>query len=179
MKLHLAVGKDNYREHLKYVQIKGGFIYATNCHILARIPVNEVFSEIFTSEDELYIKGEDWKKQGFYKCTDFKRNGNLLEAYNNKWQLQGIIKMKTRPEMDEIGRFPDCESVIYSSQMPTEAVDKISFNPSLLMDLAEALGENLGQLIYNFYGALKTIQVKPHNSNKLGILMPIDYNMFK
>jgi hypothetical protein len=179
MKLHLAVGKDNYREHLKYVQIKGGFIYATNCHILARIPVNEVFSEIFTSEDELYIKGEDWKKQGFYKCTDFKRNGNLLEAYNNKWQLQGIIKMKTRPEMDEIGRFPDCESVIYSSQTQTEPVDKISFNPSLLMDLAEALGENLGQLIYSFYGALKTIHVKPYNSNKLGILMPIDYNVFK
>lgn len=179
MKLHLAVGKDNYREHLKYVQIKGGFIYATNCHILARIPVNEVFSEIFTSEDELYIKGEDWKKQGFYKCTDFKRNGNLLEAYDNKWQLKGIIKMKTRPEMDNIGRFPDCESVIFSAEQPTEAVEKISFNPSLLMDLAEALGENLGQLIYSFYGRLKTIQVKPYNSNKLGILMPIDFEVFK
>ena len=179
MKLHLAVGKDNYREHLKYVQIKGGFIYATNCHILARIPVNELFSEIFTTEDELYIKGEDWKKQGFYKCTDFKRNGNLLEAYNGKWELQGIIKMKTRPEMDNIGRFPDCESVILSTDVKTEPVDKISFNPSLLMDLAEALGENLGQLIYSFYGRLKTIQVKPHNSNKLGILMPIDFEVFK
>ena len=47
------------------------------------------------------------------------------------------------------------------------------------MDLAEALGENLGQLIYSFYGRLKTIQVKPHNSNKLGILMPIDFEVFK
>jgi hypothetical protein len=81
--------------------------------------------------------------------------------------------------MDNIGRFPDCESVILSSEVKTEPVDKISFNPSLLMDLAEALGENLGQLIYSFYGRLKTIQVKPHNSNKLGILMPIDFEVFK
>ena len=179
MKLHLSVSKDNLRPALKHIQIKGGFIYATNCHILARIPVNEVFEDIFNNEDELYILGDDWKKQGFYKCTDFKRDGNYLQAYDNKWNLQGVIKMKTRPEMDNIGRFPDCENVIMSTDQPLEAIEKISFNPSLLMDLAEALGENLGQLIYSFYGRLKTIQVKPFNSNKLGILMPIDFDVFK
>jgi hypothetical protein len=174
MKLHLAVGKDNYREHLKYAQIKGGFIYATNCHILARIPVNEVFNDIFTNEDEFYILGEDWKKQGFYKCKEFKRVGNLLEAYDNKNNLHGIIKMKSKEDFEHVGRFPDCESVIYSTEKPLEAVDKIGFNPSLLMDLVEALGEDLGRFIFNFFGPLKTIQVKHKDSQKLGILMPID-----
>jgi len=176
MKLHLAVSKDNYRPHLKYVQIKGGYIYATNCHILARIPVNEIFGDLFSQDDELYFLGEDWKKQGFYKCTDFKKNGNLLEAYDKKWNLQGIIKFKTKDEMDNIGRFPDCQSVIISSEQPLEAVPQISFNPSLLMDLADALGENLGSLIFNFYGKLKTIQVRPKDSKKLGILMPIAFD---
>ena len=176
MKLHLAVSKDNYRQHLKYIQIKGGYIYATNCHILARIPINEVFGDTFTSEDEFYILGEDWKKQGFYKCQDFKKNGNLLEAYDKKWNLQGIIKMKDKTEFQNIGNFPNCESVIYSADQPTEAVDKIGFNPSLLMDLVEALGEDMGRFIFNFFGPLKTIQIKHKDSQKLGILMPIDLN---
>lgn len=178
MKLHLAVSKDNFRQHLKYVQIKGGFVYATNCHILARIPVSDIFGDLFSPEDEFYFLGDDWKKQGFSKCTDFKRNGNLLEAYDKKWNLQGIIKMKDKVEMDYIGKFPDCEQVIYSSDKPLEAVSQISFNPSLLMDLAEALGEDLGSLVLNFYGKIKTIQVKPKNSNKLGILMPIDFDNY-
>lgn len=177
MKLHLAVAKDNLRPHLQYIQIKGGFVYATNCHILARIPVNEIFGEQFTNEDEFYILGEDWKKQKFYKLTDFKKNGNLLEGYDHKWNLEGIVKMKTREEMDNVGRFPDCESVIYSCEQPLVALTQIGFNPSLLMDLAEALGEDMGRLVLNFYGTIKTIQVKPKNSKKLGILMPIDISI--
>ena len=178
MKLHLATSKDkNFRQHLQYIQIKGGNVYATNCHILAKIPVEEIFKDEFNNEDEFYIHSEDWKKQGFYKLKDFKKNGNLLEGYNNKWQLQGIIKMKTKEEFSNIGTFPNCESVVYSTEQPLEAVSQISFNPSLLMDLAEALGENLGRLVYNFYGSLKTIQIKPKDSKKIGILMPIDINL--
>lgn len=178
MKLHLATSKDKqFRQHLQYIQIKGGFVYATNCHILARIPVNDIFGEQFNKDDEFYILGDDWKKQGFYKLTDFKKNGNLLEGYNNKWQLQGIIKMLNKDEFDNIGRFPDCENVIYSTEKPLEAVSQISFNPSLFMDLSEALGEPLDKLQLNFYGKLKTIQIKPKNSQKLGILTPIDHDM--
>ena len=54
MKLHLATSKDkNFRKHLQYIQIKGGNAYATNCHILAKIPVNEIFKDEFNNEDEL------------------------------------------------------------------------------------------------------------------------------
>lgn len=176
MKLHLSVGKDSFRPTLKHVQIKNGFIYATNAHILVKIPVKDIFGDLFNNEDEFYFLGEDWKKQGFSKCTDFKRNGNLLEAYDNKWNLHGIIKMKDKEDFLQVGTFPDCENVILSSDHPLEAVEKISFNPSLLMDLAEALGENLGSLVFNFYGKLKTIKVIPKDSNKLGILMPIAFD---
>lgn len=178
MKLHLATSKDKqFRKHLQYIQIKGGFIYATNCHILAKIPVQDIFGNEFSKEDEFYIHSEDWKKQGFYKLTDFKKNGNLLEGYDKKWNLQGIIKMKTKAEFDLIGTFPNCDSVIYSQDQPLEAVSQIGFNPSLLMDLAEAIGEDMGRLVFNFYGSLKTIQVKPKNSQKIGVLMPIDISI--
>lgn len=175
MKLHLATSKkDNFRKHLEFIQIKNGNIYATNCHILARIPVQDLFKNEFSKEDEYYIHSEDWKKQGFYKLTDFKKNGNLLEGYDNKWNLVGIIKMKNKEEFDNIGRFPDCESVIYKDDRQTEQVEKISFNPSLFLDLAEALGEPLNQLTLSFYGIYKAIKVSPKNSQKVGILMPID-----
>ena len=68
MKLHLSVSKDNLRPALKHIQIKGGFIYATNCHILTRIPVNEVFTDLFNNEDEL---------------KQFISNNNLPLVYNH------------------------------------------------------------------------------------------------
>jgi hypothetical protein len=174
MKLHLAVSKDNLRPALKHIQIKGGFIYATNCHILARIPVNEAFSELFTKEEEFYILGDDWKKQGFSKCTDFKRNGNLLEAYDNKWNLQGIIKMKDKNEIG--GNFPDCETVIPQETTLTESLDKISFNPSLLNDLCEVFGQSTNHFIYTFFGKTKAIKVAHKDMEGFGILMPIAMN---
>jgi hypothetical protein len=173
MKLHLAVSKDNLRPALKHIQIKGGFIYATNCHILAKIPVNELFKDVFTDQDELYILGDDWKKQGFSKCSDFKRNGNLLEAYDNKWNLQGIIKMRDKTEIICLGRFPDCETVIPQETALSQSLDKISFNPSLLSDLCKLFSQNTNNFIYTFFGQTKTIKVNHKNMQGIGIIMPI------
>jgi len=180
-KIHLATSKDNIRPHLGYIQIKGGFAYATNCHILAKVPLCELFgkeSELNKDDYHFYIEAKEWQKNKFYNGSTFTLDGgNYLEALDIKGNRLGTIKIVTQPQFDNIGRFPDCESVIYSSEQPTEAVDIISFNPSLLSTLCEALGGNSTKFIFTFFGRLKTIQVRNKHDLSFGILMPIDINM--
>lgn len=178
-KLHLATEQKNkFRPHLGYIQIKRGFAYATNCHILAKVPLCELFgkdSELNKDDYHFYIDGKEWQKNKFYNGSSFLLNaGNYLEATDIKGNRLGTIKVLTEPEFQHVGRFPDCESVIYSSEQPTEALDTISFNPSLLFTLCEALGGSENKYIYTFFGRLKTIQVRNAENLSFGILMPVD-----
>lgn len=177
-KIHLATSKDKIRPHLEYIQIKGGFAYATDCHIMVKMPLSELFgkeSELNKNDYHFYIEAKEWQKNKFYNGVCFLLDGgNYLEATDQKGNKLGVIKIVTQPQFDHIGRFPDCDSVIYSSEQPTEAVDFISFNPSLLSTLCEALGGSETKFIYTFFGRLKTIQVKNKENSSFGILMPVD-----
>lgn len=181
-KIHLATSKDkHFRKHLQYIQIKGGFAYATDCHVMVKMPLSELFgkeSELNQPDYHFYIDAKEWQKNKFYNGVRFLLDaGNYLEATDHKDNKLGVIKIVTQPEFDHIGRFPDCDSVIYSSEQPTEAIDTISFNPSLLSTLCEALGGSENKFIYTFFGRLKTIQVRNAENLCFGILMPIDINM--
>lgn len=178
-KIHLATSKDKqFRKHLQYIQIKGGYAYATDCHIMVKMPLSELFgkeSELNQPDYHFYIDAKEWQKNKFYNGVRFLLDGgNYLEATDHKGNKLGVIKIVTEPEFDHIGRYPDCDSVIYSSEQPTEAVDTISFNPSLLSTLCEALGGSENKFIYTFFGRLKTIQVRNKENLCFGILMPVD-----
>lgn len=181
-KIHLATSKEkHFRKHLQYIQIKGGFAYATDCHIMVKMPLSELFgkeSELNKDDYHFYIEAKEWQKNKFYNGVKFLLDGgNYLEATDQKGNKLGVIKIVTPPQFEHIGRFPDCESVIYSSEQLTEALDIISFNPFLLSTLCEALGGSESKFIYTFFGRLKTIQVRNKETLTLGILMPIDINM--
>lgn len=180
-KIHLATEQKNkFRPHLGYIQIKGGFAYATNCHILVKMPLSELFgkeSELNQPDYHFYIDGKEWQKNKFYTGVRFILDGgNYLEATDHKGNKLGTIKIIKEDEFKNIGNYPNCDSVIYSSEQPTEAVDFISFNPNLLTTLCEAMGGSENKFIYTFFGRLKTIQVKNTENLCFGILMPVDIN---
>ena len=58
-KLHLATGNDSLRPAMQHIQVKAGFCYATDAHILVKVPINEVFGGIVTDQDEIYISAKD------------------------------------------------------------------------------------------------------------------------
>ena len=68
-KLHLVAGKDKLKPELKYIQIKGGFVYATNGIIFVKFPLEELFGKNppFSNKDEVYILAGDWKIQNLSK----------------------------------------------------------------------------------------------------------------
>lgn len=174
-KLHLAAAaKNNFRPQFEYIQVKNGYCYATDAHKLAKLPISEMFGSLPTdAPSEFYFKAEAWKKGNFYKALYYNIKDNYLEAFDKKGKL-GIIEILTLNEFtQQVGRFPDCEQVLPTDEKPTEALDKISFNPSLLHDLCEVFNQPLGDFIYTFYGKNKAIKVTHHNMEGFGILMPI------
>lgn len=185
-KVHLATSKDNFRPALNYFQVKNGFIYASDCHILVKLPVDEVFKNFdmifdsFSYSDEFYILGEDWKKQKMYAAQNFCEYQNILTAYGKKGETLGMLKILTASEFKEkVGVFPDCEAIIPTEDKPTESIVSISFNPTLLDKLTEAMQDNCRLFNFTFFGQRKAIVVK-HNkpeeyTNGLGLIMPVAF----
>jgi len=171
----IASGKNSLRPSLDYIQVKNGFVYATDCHKLVKIPINEAFGSLpVDAPTEFYFKADAWKKGNFYKALYYNIKDNYLEAFDKKGKL-GIIDILTHEQFrDQVsGNFPDCESVLPSDEKPAEAVDLISFNPSYLQDLCEVFNQPTNNFIYTFFGKTKAIKVTHKDMEGFGILMPI------
>lgn len=171
----IASGKNSLRPSLDYIQVKNGFVYATDCHKLVKIPIKEAFGSLpVDAPTEFYFKAEAWKKGNFYKALYYNIKDNYLEAFDKKGKL-GIIDILTHEQFrDQVsGNFPDCESVLPADEKPAEAVDLISFNPSYLQDLCEVFNQSTNNFIYTFFGKTKAIKVTHKDMEGFGILMPI------
>ena len=177
-KLHLAVSKDNLRPALMHIQVKEGYVYATNCHILVKFPIDEVFgsTEDITKDSHFYIDGKQWGKFKFYNAAFFTFKDGILSAWDNKGNDLGMIKTKNENELN--GRFPDCNQVIYSKEQQLESIDSISFDHELYYNLVEVFNFSKSLFKMCFYGQTKQIQVRPNDetlSNAIALIMPIKF----
>ena len=177
-KLHLATSNDNLRPAMQFIQVKNGFCYATDAHILVKVPINEVFGSIVTNEDEIYISAKEWKDQKMFKAVYIFRNGNILTAFDKKMIKLGMLEfMEKETFEDKVGRFPDCERILPEENKPIVDLGKISFNPSLYARICEALEDSCQLFNLTFFGPNKAILVK-HNVQEeytkgFGIMMPL------
>jgi hypothetical protein len=173
-KLHLVTTKDNFRPAFEYIQVKNGFVYATDAHKLIKIPINEAFGSLpVDAPTEFYFKAEAWKKGNFYKALYYNIKDNYLEAFDKKGKL-GIIDILTLEAFSNMGlKFPNCEQVLPTEQSTVEAVDLISFNPLYLQDLCEVFNQSTNNFIYTFFGKTKAIKVTHKDMEGFGIIMPI------
>ena len=172
-KLHLTTGKDQFRLAQQHIQVKDGFVLATNSFVLVKFPLVEVFGENsrITDTDEFYILGADWKKQGFDKGCSFSKIDNQLEAYDKKHNLIGIIKLISADELSDKGggRYPNIDQVIPTSDL--FEISNIGINPNLLKDLCDCLGCETYK--FEFRGTNKIIMIKGNNTEALAGIMPV------
>jgi hypothetical protein len=174
-KLNLVTSTDSLRPALQYIQVINGHVFATNCHILVKIPVNEVFgSDVILPNEELYFSGEQLKRQNIAKAIRIVRENNTFRAFDKKGVLIGIIEaIDAEKFRSSVGRFPDCEVVIPTNEL--DNINRISFNHKLYNDIVECF--NLESPIFHmeFRGERKAIIVKnsPGHTEGFGLLMPL------
>jgi len=175
-KLHLAVSKDDLRPALMHIQVKEGYVYATNCHILVKFPINEVFGENspIKENDHFYINGKEWGKFKFHSANLFVYSNGILMGLDKKGNNLGMIK--TIPENDLNGKFPDCNAVLPSETKEGVELNQISFNHELYYNLIEVFNLDTPLFNMNFYGKTSIIMVKPNIegiTNAIAVIMPI------
>lgn len=178
-KLHLATSNDCLRPVMQYIQVKNGFCYATDCHILVKVPINEVFgNNVFDNLDWFYINGKEWKNQKMYKATRFEKKDNILIAYDNKGNKIGMLDfIRANDFQQKIGMYPDCEMILPTEDKPKEDLSLISFNPTLYARIGEALEETCQLFNLTFFGQRKAILIK-HNKPEeftkgIAVMMPL------
>jgi hypothetical protein len=178
-KLHLSIGKDSIRPALMHIQVKDGFVYATNCHILVKFPIDEVFgsTEDITNDSHFYIDGKLWGKFKFYNAAFFTHKDGILSAWDKKGNDLGMIKTKNETELG--ARFPNCDQVIFSKEQQNESIDSISFDHELYFNLIEVFNFPVSFFKMCFYGQTKQIQVRPNDetmTNAIALIMPVKFN---
>ena len=167
---------DSLRPVLAYVQVKNGFFYATNCHVLVKIPVSEVLgnNELISNDEEIYFNAKQWDAQKFYKAMYITRDGMIFKAIDKKGNLIGMIEaMNIEQFNDKIGKFYDCEAILPNDSKPIESVKGFSMNPEYYFNVCECLElENNAGIYMQFYGTTKAAILKSTTSGGIGLIMP-------
>jgi len=186
-KIHTLCGNDSIRPVMQYFEISNGFVYGTDAHILGKIPQNEVFgTEFFPTDKKFYIEGKQWKNQKMYQAMYFKEISDfsisgILMAFDKKMNVLGLCQFYTEQDFQhKVGKFPNCEQIIYKEDAVKQEINAIGFNPELYNRLTEALEDKVRTFKLSFFGQNKAILVQhtaPDNFTKgIGIMMPIMIN---
>lgn len=180
-KIWEACADDQFRPTLNYIHFKGMYAYASDAHILVKIPIRELLGleegvEDFIIEalDGRCIFGKTWKN---------------LAAQKGKMEFCLPMEMDDAPFIrvhEDDGQeiiFPFAQKGMYTPvnyegvlkrNTASEAVTMIGLSGKLLHKLCQALGDN--DVKMDFCGANEAVLVFPNGydveTNAYGLIMP-------
>jgi hypothetical protein len=172
VKLHLACAKDDLREALQYVLVLKDFMVATDAHIAAVVPTEQVFEdEVFRSfipEEGLLIHREDWQKLVAFDAAVWKTEGEVIRLMSKKKRDMLIEVVKNGEDF----HFPNWRAII-PNEYDSNPIESIGANASNLLRCQQALG--LESLKMTFFAPERPILIKDarSDSGRYGIVMPV------
>jgi hypothetical protein len=170
MKIHTdcqiekVVSKDKTRLPLSKPYLRNGAIWASDGKAMVRLPVETEAGDV-----DGYLSPEALKAARKTKDGTIHANGSL--ALSNG-------QVFPRPQVDELGKFPDCEP-IWNNGIAQPNTLSVAFDVGLLKNIADAFGTEAVRL--ELTDALTVIRVFPvanvgctiPNEEARGLLMPI------
>jgi hypothetical protein len=182
--LNLVCSKNEpFRPQMEYIRLLEGNFYATDAIILIKIPFYEVIPRPLFDEltekygAEMYFSAESWKASKIEKGCIFKLlpDTDLIEIFDNKKSL-GFLQVVPSDKFANIGRFPNCDQVLHTSEAQTESLKAVSVNPDKLGALYSAMGKK--DIKLTFYGSGKAIKANFRESEAQAVIMPITLKDF-
>lgn len=168
-----ACAGDPFRPVMEYILLKGGYAYASDSHVLVRVPLEEC-----TTFDETQLELLD-------DCLIHKSMLKYIVGFDivlvEKTE-DGAVCLKVREGENtitvELGKnggalkYPNAEEILKGSKDRTP-IQKIGFNPKFIASLTAALGTDL--LKFEFASEKSAVFVRPVSalSNAVGVIMPI------
>lgn len=166
------IDPNSYRPKMEFIHFFDDNAYATNSHILACVPIRELFPSI--NEEEVAILNN--------KAVHYKAYKNILK-YDIVSICQEGISCGT-PANNVLFRFGFVDGGVFVAmkdilttriQSPLVHVNLIALNAKLLSKLAKAIGASESQVTMSFSGMDQAILIKPKDEclHSCGIIMPL------
>lgn len=176
-KLHLICSKDILRPAMNHVRITRQDLRATNGHVAAIIPIEDI---ALTNRNELpeepvYLHFENWKLLTAASLDNviwYPEKQQFIAVYKGN-KPNAFVPVVTDPG----GKFPDVPAVLPKWE-DAEPVKCIGFNPKLLADLAEAISDPTGKIknvALRMFAVNQAMLVKTPNADigGTGLIMPV------
>ena len=169
LKMHLACGTDDLRPIMTYVCFDGGYMVATDAHLLVKAKVNQ-FSH-FTQEEIELLNGK------FLSSDSFKK---VLKCKEVVIEEEGIRDMKTKAlysfqEVD--GKYPNYEAVIPQGQNEIDEIGLVPKTAKRMFDILCGTDFYLCHLKFSAKNrAIKIAHPTLLESDFVAILMPAQIN---
>lgn len=172
-KLWKACASDEFRPVMEYILLKGGYAYASDSHVLVRVPLEECT----TIEEEQLALLDD--------CLIHKSMLKYIVGFDTvlvEKTDEGIVYLDARigentvrvqlAKNGETLKFPDAEKILQTKHDRTP-IQRIAFNPKFIASLTDALGTDA--LKFEFSDEKSAVFVRPtdRTSNAVGVIMPM------
>jgi DNA polymerase III sliding clamp (beta) subunit (PCNA family) len=167
--LELICSKDDLRPALQCINIKNGFAYATDAHILIKTNLNEtsnLLSHVIEQLEGKMIHMDLWKK-----INDSIQVLKIEDDCVFTLEKTGRCSYQIQNE----GSFPDCDALLDKiSKLERQDIGAIGINASMLMKISKLIGSESIRL--DFSGSNNAICIRDAFGMVTGfeiILMPI------
>ena len=168
-----ACANDPVRPVMEYILFKDGYAYASDAHVLVRVPLEECT----TFEDEQRALLDD--------CLIHRSMLKYIVGFDIvlvKKADDGAVYLEARTGENTVNvqlgkngdvlKYPNTEDILKGSKDRTP-IQKIGFNPKCIASLTAALGTD--RLKFEFASEKSAVFVRPVSaiSNAVGVIMPI------
>lgn len=172
-KLWKACATDALRPAMEHILFKNGYAYASDAHVLVRVPLEECTT--FEEEERALLDDCLIHKSMLKYIVGF----DIVRVEKDE---DGSVCLKARAgentvtvklgKNGDVLKYPDAEALLQSKKERTP-VQKMGFDQKLLASLTDALGTN--RLKFEFSDEKSAVFVRPVSeiSNAIGIIMPI------
>ena len=180
IKLWLAASTDKFREVLQYIYFQDGYAYASNSHILVKIPAIMLFD--LEGDASIDIEEETKKLQGFlvhssvwkllttFPEVQIKREGDFEpEVTIEAKKAQHIISVSLVNSSSY--KVPNYEETIVAKEA-REPIQRIGVNVDFLADLTAAMGADNIKLGFTTAKSKIFVEPEPNLYGELGMIMP-------
>lgn len=171
-KLWKACASDNLRTVKEHILFKDGYAYASDAHILVRVPLDECTT--FDDEERALLDGSLIHKSmlkyivGFGVVHVKKTDDGVvyLEAHAG----ENTIKVELGKDGDVL-KYPNAEALL-QNKSEHAPIRKIGLKPKYIASLTEALGSD--RLKFEFIDEKSAIFARPtsETSDAIGLIMP-------
>lgn len=164
---------DAVRPVMEYILLKDGYAYASDTHVLVRVPLEECTT--FEEDQRALLDGCLIHKSilkyivGFDIVRVEKTEDGVV--YLDARTGENTVKVQLGKNGDVL-KYPNAEKLLEGSKDRTP-IQKIGFNPKFIASLTAALGNDL--LKFEFANESSAVFVRPVSavSSAVGVIMPI------